>query len=63
MKAARPSERARLTEGTLCSWRSNYQILFITFTLSRTHVRCHYCQVHQLRLHQENAEMFPILRL
>ena len=64
MKAARPSKRARLTEeGPLCSWCSNYHILF-TFTLSRTHVLCHdYCQVHQLRLHWENADMFPIFRL
>ena len=65
IKAARPPKRARLTEeGTLCSGRANYQILFITFTLSRTHVLCHdYCQVYQLRLHWENAEMFPIFRL
>ena len=58
-------KRARLTEeGPLCSWRANYHILFNTFTLSRTHVLCHdYCQVHQLRLHWENAEMFPIFRL
>ena len=40
------------------------QMLFITFTLSHTLVLCHdYCQVHQLRLHWENAEMFPIFRL
>ena len=65
MRAARPSKGARLTEeGPLCSWRANYRILFITFTLSRPHVLCHdYCQVHQLRLHWENAEMFPIFRL
>ena len=65
MKAARPSKRAKLTqEEPLCSWRANYHILFITFTLSRTDVLCHdYCQVHQLQLHWENAEMFPIFRL
>ena len=61
-KAARLSKRETLTEeGTLCSWGANYHILFLTFTLSRTHVLCHdYCQVHQFRLHWENAEMFPI---
>ena len=62
IKAARPSKRARLNEeGPLCSWRANYHVLFNTFTLSRTHVLCHnYCQVHQLRLHWENAERLPM---
>ena len=65
MKVAWPSKRARLTvEGPLCSWRVNYHVLFNTFTLSCPHVLCHnYCQVHQLPLHWENAEMFPIFRL
>ena len=40
------------------------RLLFNTFTLSRTHVFCHdYCQVPQLRLHWENAEIFPIFWL
>ena len=65
MKAVRPSKRETLTEeGTLCPWRANYQTLLIIFTLFRTHVLYHdCCQVHQLRLHRENAEMFPIFRL
>ena len=63
MKAARPSKRARLTEeGPLCSWRTNYHILFNTFTLSRTHVLCHdYCQVRQLRLDWENEERWTVV--
>ena len=65
MKAARPFTTARLTEeGPMCSWRANYHIEFNTFTLSRTDVLCHdYCQVHQLRLHWEIAEIFPNFRL
>ena len=46
MKAARPAKRARLTvERTLALKLPD--ILFITLTLSHTHVFCHdYCQFH-----------------